>query len=75
MRSQTVEGSLNQISSSATLANDWRDFHNRATTAFHAIAPRDQLWSPNWELKHSSCNTATTILATRNSLASGCKWQ
>ena len=56
MRSQTVEGSLNQISSSASLANDWRDFHNRATTAFHAIAPREQLWSPNWELKHSSYN-------------------
>jgi hypothetical protein len=53
---QTVEGSLNEISSSSSSAADWLAFHNQAMAAFHAIKPAPQLWSPNWERKFGSYN-------------------
>lgn len=49
---QTVEGSLNQISGSAASAGQWLTFHNEAMSAFHKIKPAEQLWSPNWQVKH-----------------------
>ena len=55
---QTVEGSLNQISGDPASATQWLDFHQQAMSAFHKIKPAEQLWSPNWQVKHSEYNAS-----------------